>query len=56
MRRVEVTDDGAAGAGAVSGCGLRGLEDRVAAVDGRFQMDDLPEGGTQMIAEIPCDG
>jgi len=54
--RVEVTDDRVAGAGAVRGSGPRGLEGRVAAVRGGFQVDDLPDGGTQMIAEISCDG
>ena len=56
MLRVAVTDDGVAGAGAVRGSGLRGLEGRVAAVRGGFQLDDLPDCGTQMIAEISCDG
>jgi signal transduction histidine kinase len=46
MLRVEVTDDGS---------GLRGLEDRVAAVCGRFQVETPPGGGTRVLAEIPCD-
>jgi signal transduction histidine kinase len=54
--RVEVTDDGIGGAGASRGSGLRGLEDRVAAVRGSLHVKNLPEGGTRVLAEIPCDG
>jgi signal transduction histidine kinase len=53
---VEVTDDGIGGAGASRGSGLRGLEDRVAAVRGSLHVKNLPEGGTRVLAEIPCDG
>jgi len=53
---VAVTDDGVAGTGAVRGSGVRGLEDRVAVVRGGLQVGSLPDGGTQMIAEISCDG
>jgi signal transduction histidine kinase len=53
--RVEVTDDGAGGADASRGSGLRGLEDRVAAVRGSFLVTNLPTGGTRVFAEIPCD-
>ncbi len=53
--RVEVTDDGIGGANASRGSGLRGLEDRVAAVRGSFQVKNLPGGGTRVLAEIPCD-
>jgi signal transduction histidine kinase len=53
--RVEVTDDGMGGADAGCGSGLRGLEDRVAAVRGSFQVKNLPGGGTRVLAEIPCD-
>jgi signal transduction histidine kinase len=52
--RVEVTDDGIGGANASRGSGLRGLEDRVAAVRGSFQVKNLPGGGTRVLAEIPC--
>jgi signal transduction histidine kinase len=54
--RVEVTDDGVGGADATRGSGLRGLEDRVAAVRGSLHVKNLPEGGTRVLAEIPCDG
>jgi signal transduction histidine kinase len=50
---VAVTDDGAGGADA-AGAGLRGLRDRVEALDGRMQIDSPPGGGTSVRAEIPC--
>jgi signal transduction histidine kinase len=53
--RVEVIDDGVGGADASRGSGLRGLEDRVAAVRGSFHVQNLPGGGTRVLAEIPCD-
>jgi signal transduction histidine kinase len=53
--RVAVTDDGVGGADASRGSGLRGLEDRVAAVRGSFHVENLPGGGTRVLAEIPCD-
>jgi signal transduction histidine kinase len=53
--RVEVSDDGVGGADASRGSGLRGLEDRVSAVRGRFRVDAPPGGGTRVCAEIPCD-
>jgi signal transduction histidine kinase len=53
--RVEVTDDGVGGADASRGSGLRGLEDRVAAVRGSFHVETPPGGGTRVLAEIPCD-
>jgi signal transduction histidine kinase len=56
MLRVAVTDDGVGGADAARGSGLRGLEDRVAAVRGSLHVDNQPEGGTRVLAEIPCDG
>jgi signal transduction histidine kinase len=53
--RVEVLDDGVGGADAGKGSGLRGLEDRVAAVRGSFRVETPPGGGTRVLAEIPCD-
>jgi signal transduction histidine kinase len=51
---VEVTDDGAGGADPARGSGLRGLADRVAAVDGRLTVTS-PEGGPTVVrAELPC--
>jgi PAS domain S-box-containing protein len=52
--RVEVRDDGCGGADPASGSGLRGLADRVAALDGRFDLVSPPGDGTVLRAEIPC--
>ncbi|HSP74063.1 MAG TPA: histidine kinase, partial [Gaiellaceae bacterium] len=51
---VEVRDDGGGGADARRGSGLRGLADRVAAVDGRLVVTSPPGAGTTVHAEIPC--
>jgi signal transduction histidine kinase len=53
--RVEVLDDGVGLADAAKGSGLRGLEDRVAAVRGSFRVETAPGEGTRVLAEIPCD-
>jgi signal transduction histidine kinase len=53
--RAEVSDDGIGGADAASGSGLRGLEDRVAALGGRLRIDSPAEGGTSVVAELPLD-
>ena len=50
---VEVADDGVGGADAANGSGLRGLADRIAALDGRLSLDSPPGGGTVLRAEIP---
>ena len=50
---VEVTDDGTGGADVTAGSGLRGLEDRVAALDGRLELHSPPGGGTRLRVEIP---
>jgi signal transduction histidine kinase len=50
---VEVSDDGAGGADNSRGTGLRGLEDRVAALDGSFSIESPAGGGTRVRAEIP---
>jgi signal transduction histidine kinase len=50
---VEVRDDGVGGADATHGSGLRGLADRVAALDGTLSLES-PEGrGTRLRAELP---
>jgi len=49
----EVADDGVGGADLAKGSGLRGLSDRVAALDGRLVLDSSPEGGTRLRAEFP---
>jgi signal transduction histidine kinase len=50
---VEVLDDGHGGANADGG-GLRGLRDRVRAVDGRLSLISPPAGGTTLRVELPC--
>jgi signal transduction histidine kinase len=50
---VEVSDDGVGGADAARGSGLRGLADRVAALDGTLVLDSPDGHGTRVHAEIP---
>jgi signal transduction histidine kinase len=50
---VEVTDDGVGGANAATGSGLRGLADRIAAIDGTLWVESPPGAGTRLRAEIP---
>lgn len=50
---VEIVDDGAGGADP-HGSGLRGLADRVAALDGRFEVTSEPGRGTRVRAVLPC--
>lgn len=52
---VEVADDGAGGADPAGGSGLRGLADRVAALDGALAVDSPPGGGTRVTASLPLD-
>ena len=51
---VEVADDGVGGADPKGGSGLRGLSDRVAALEGRLAIVSPPGAGTRIRAEIPC--
>jgi signal transduction histidine kinase len=51
--RLEVCDDGVGGAAIDRGSGLRGLRDRVDALDGRLELDSPPGGGTTVTVEIP---
>ena len=51
--RVEVGDDGVGGADPASGSGIRGLQDRVAAIGGTLRMESPAGQGTLAIAEIP---
>ena len=51
---VEVRDDGRGGADAAGGTGLRGLADRVIALDGRLDVHSPAGQGTIIRAEIPC--
>jgi len=50
---VEVGDDGVGGADA-DGSGLRGLADRVAALDGQLRVHSPDGKGTRITAELPC--
>jgi signal transduction histidine kinase len=50
---VEVADDGIGGADPDRGSGLRGLADRVSALDGRMSLDSPAGAGTRLRAEIP---
>jgi signal transduction histidine kinase len=51
---IEVRDDGIGGADATRGTGLRGLADRVAALDGQLRIESPTGGGTTVRAYIPC--
>lgn len=53
--RVEVADDGVGGVFKETGSGLRGLDDRVAAIGGTFSIDSAPGRGTRLVAELPGD-
>ena len=50
---VEIRDDGVGGADPGRGSGLRGLADRVGALDGSLALDSPPGSGTTLRAEIP---
>ena len=49
--RIEVADDGRGGADPAHGSGLRGLQDRVAVLGGRFEL--APSGGTTLRVSLP---
>ena len=51
---VEIVDNGVGGADSESGGGLRGLADRVEALDGRLRVWTPHGGGTRVRAEMPC--
>jgi signal transduction histidine kinase len=50
---VEIWDDGGGRADPGRGSGLRGLADRVEALQGRLHVESPPGGGTRLLAEIP---
>jgi signal transduction histidine kinase len=52
---VEVSDDGVGGADPATGSGLRGLLDRVAALDGTLAVASEPGEGTTVRAAIPLE-
>ena len=51
---VEVADDGIGGADPEAGSGLRGLTDRIDALDGELYVVSPPGDGTTIHAQIPC--
>jgi signal transduction histidine kinase len=54
LLEITVKDDGVGGADLDRGTGVRGLADRVAAIDGRLEIDSKPGHGTIVRARIPC--
>jgi len=50
---LEVEDDGAGGAAATAGSGLRGLDDRLSAVGGELAIESPVGGGTRVRARVP---
>jgi signal transduction histidine kinase len=52
---LEVVDDGIGGADSERGSGIRGLADRVEALNGRLRVWTPLGGGTRVKAEIPCE-
>jgi signal transduction histidine kinase len=51
---VAISADGVGGAEADLGTGLRGLSDRLAAIEGQLDIDSKPGRGTSVRARIPC--
>ena len=51
---VQVADDGIGGADPASGSGLRGLADRVEALEGKLRVWSPSAKGTTVGAEMPC--
>jgi signal transduction histidine kinase len=54
--QVEIEDDGAGGADVAGGSGLRGLADRVGALDGALEVDSAAGRGTTVRASLPVRG
>jgi signal transduction histidine kinase len=51
---VEIEDDGSGAADMAAGSGLRGLADRVGALDGVLEVDSAPGLGTTVRASLPA--
>jgi signal transduction histidine kinase len=51
---IEIADDGIGGADEAGGSGLRGLADRVEALDGHLHVVSPRGAGTVVTAELPC--
>ncbi|MBA3407921.1 MAG: PAS domain-containing protein [Solirubrobacterales bacterium] len=54
MASIEVADNGIGGADDTAGSGLRGLADRVEALQGSLHVVSPPGAGTVITAELPC--
>jgi signal transduction histidine kinase len=54
LAKIQIADDGVGGADDARGSGLRGLADRVEALDGRLYVSSPPGAGTTITAELPC--
>jgi signal transduction histidine kinase len=54
MLRLVVADDGVGGAAPVTGRGLAGLADRVAASGGTWALESPSGAGTRIAVELPC--
>lgn len=52
--RVTVSDNGRGGADPNKGSGIRGLRDRILALDGKFRIESPVGKGTRIMVEIPC--
>lgn len=52
--RIVVSDNGRGGADLMAGTGLRGLQDRIQALEGRFAIESPVGVGTSIMVEIPC--
>jgi signal transduction histidine kinase len=51
---LEISDDGVGGADITRGTGLRGLAERLAAIEGRLDLRSKTGHGTSVRASIPC--
>jgi signal transduction histidine kinase len=54
LAKIQIADDGVGGADDTRGSGLRGLADRVEALDGSLHVTSPPGAGTTITAELPC--
>jgi signal transduction histidine kinase len=54
LLRMRISDDGVGGAQLDQGSGLRGIEKRLAAFDGRLVLTSPPGGPTVVFMELPC--
>jgi signal transduction histidine kinase len=50
---IQIVDDGVGGASTEAGTGLRGLADRVEALDGQLRVESPPGAGTAIRAHVP---